>query len=129
MKIILTGEERFKIFLDALCNFGSYMPSYYNIEIQFDQAAYNIARDNLRNAGAEYSYEDVLMQILLDGGELRLIDLENDDEVLGTVTFADLEKVDNVPAQRLLNMITEDGDAEDADVVLQIVFLGEVTYG
>jgi len=128
MKIILTGEERFQIFLDSLCNFGGYLPSYYGIEIDYDQEAYDNAKQNLLNATPHFAFEDVLMQILQDGGELRLIDLEDDDEVLGTVTFADLEKVDNAPSQRIINML-DSGDAEDADVVLQTVFLGEVVYG
>ena len=39
------------------------------------------------------------------------------------------DKVQNAPAERILEMANENDDADTADVILQSVFFGEVIYG
>lgn len=133
MKISLTPQEAESHFHNALCNGLGYISSY-GLELEYNDADYKAAKQNiLKNKTAEdisvVCYEDVLVQILRDGKTLTLVDNENgeDDAV---ITLKDVhERVEKTPIQHLMNAITENDDAETADVILQTVFLGDIVYG
>ena len=124
MKIVLTHEESEIYFHNALCNGLDYV-SGYGIDVNYDAAAYKAARAKLDSP----CFEDVLLQLLKDGGTLTIVDNEGGmDEV--EITINDVhERVQNTPFGHLLNMIEEDDDAETADVILQTVFYNEVVFG
>jgi hypothetical protein len=72
--------------------------------------------------------ENLIAFVLEDGGEITVIDAEDEDEVLGVFNK------ENV--LRGLKLFVESGrsfdaamDADDADVLFQLMIMGEVVYG
>ena len=133
MKITLTPTESEQLFHTALCNtycLGTF--NYYNLELYYGSDKYKAAKaklDSPSNVSYTPCIEDIMMQILKDGGELRIIDQE-DNEIVGSVTLQDIHnKMSDVPSQILLDMINENDDEMTADVLLQTLFFGEVVYG
>jgi len=124
MKITLTHEESEKYFHTALCNSLDYLGSY-GIELEYDNDAYKVSKAKLDSP----CFEDVLLQLLKDGGTLKFIDNESGmDEV--EITIDDVyERVQNTPLSHLVDMINEHDDAETGDVVLQTVIYNEVVFG
>ena len=133
MKIILTPTEAEEIFHSALCNAVStgYM-SGYGISLTYDRSQYKDCREHLErvNPDTQHCWEDVLMQILKDGGKLTFEDHENDGEYTRSITMKDVhENINQTPAQTLLNFVNEHDDAGDADLILQTVFYNEILFG
>lgn len=121
MQITLTQEESEQFFLTALCNL-SYVCSGYDLTLVYDFDHYN----KVKKTGD--CFEDVLLRILKDGGSLALLDNENDD--VSSVNLTDVhEWVQQIPAINIANFITENGDANDDDILIQTVFFKEVIYG
>lgn len=130
MKIILEKQEAEEIFFNALCNGLGYMCSGYDLELDFVEADYKAAATKLKDAGTSPCFEDVLMQVLKDGGSLNLIDLGCDGEYSRAITLADVhERVCKTQVDHLMDMINGQDDACTADVVLQTVFLEDVVFG
>lgn len=132
MKITLTPQESEKFFYNSLCNGLGYMTSGYGLEFDYDKKQYAKAKENWvkANNGSSPCIEDVLMQILSDGGNLTIIDVEGGDNEKYTITMAEVHKrVQLTNAQRLIDMHTENDDAETADCILQTVFFKEVIFG
>ena len=131
MKIYLEKEECEDVFLDALCNGLSYVRGY-GLELFLDDEQYDKAKQTLKTvtpAEGIVCYEDVLMEVLRQGGSLTLRDLEG-AEPDATITLDEVHnRMSLVPASTLVTILEESGDACDADVVLQTVFLKEVIYG
>ena len=133
MKIILTPTEAEEIFHSALCNAVStgYM-SGYGINLTYDRSQYKDSKEHLErlNPGTQQCWEDVLMQILRDGGKLIFEDHENDGEYTQSVTMKEVhERVSQAPTEALMNFVNENDDAGDADLILQTVFYEEVLFG
>ena len=131
MKIVLTPQESEEIFYNSLCNaVGTGWMSGYGLELTCAKAQYNAAKDNfIKESNSDPCYEDVLLQVLKDGGTLTFIDHESDGEKTHITLKEVHERVSEVPARNLINIDTENDDAIDADVVIQTVFFGEVVYG
>lgn len=79
---------------------------------------------------------EYVLQAVLDGIDIDVYDVESDDdEPIGTISIKTMndriEKLRNDEGykQALVNMMTENYDANDADVVFQYIALGEVIYG
>ncbi len=132
MKIQLTKDESENIFHTSLCNaLGTGYMAGYGLELSYDRGQYKISRDHLEQTSPNDSvcYEDVLMQILRDGGELTFIDQESDGDT-HSITLKDVHKrVKDVNASVLINFQEENDDADDADAVLQTVFFNEIIFG
>ena len=123
MKVLLTPQESESLFLDALCNALDYVASY-GLQLDFDKKHY----EKVKAEGD--CFEDVLMKILKDGGELTLVDIELDGAYTKSITIKDVhEKVAETPIKHLMDAINEHGDADTSDVLLQSVFFGEVVFG
>ena len=123
--ITLTPEKSEEIFYNALCNglgyFFSYGFSFETIKHQADEA-----RKKLTNP----CYEDLLMQILKDGGTLIFIDEEGEGDNNVDLTLEMVHKgVVKAPIKHLMDFVNEEDDAETADVVIQSVLFGEIIYG
>jgi hypothetical protein len=62
-------------------------------------------------------------------------DVENDDELLGTLSYNKIkERLETAHAdenimRHLMAIVSDDYDAENADVVFQYLVMGEVIYG
>ncbi len=127
MKIQLEPQEAQNIFHASLCNImGTGYFSGYGLEFVWDEDAYQEARKKLENP----CLEDVILQIIEDGGTLGVIDHECEGEYDAHIDLKILlERMELVPARNLLNIINEEDDADDADIVLQTLFYGEVIFG
>jgi hypothetical protein len=128
MTIKLTPEESEEYFYNALCNGLSYIESGYGLELKFSSYEAQKIATKLKENGSNACYEDIVMQLLKDGHEINLYD--HDAEENNIIKLKDVhDKVQNAPAQRILEMAHENDDADTADVILQSVFFGEVIYG
>jgi hypothetical protein len=130
MKIILTPQESEEYFFNALCNGLGYVESGYGLDLQYSRKAYGDAKVSLANLKPNegMSHEDVLMQILKDGGRLNLYDMEAEEDNI--ITLADVhERVANTPIEHLMDMVAERDDATTSDVIIQQVFLNDVIFG
>ncbi len=128
MKIILTTEESEEYFYNALCNGLGYFQGY-GLDVTYTKTAYKKAKAVLEKEKKSVCYEDVLLQILKNGGSLTVIDDENGIDP-STITIADVhERVAETPTCHLMDMVNENDDAETADVILQTVFFKEVLFG
>ena len=129
MKVILENHESEEIFFNAMCNGLGYLTGY-GLELDVNESDYRKASAKLKENGTTPCFEDVLMQVLQDGGSLTLIDIECDGEYTRSITLKDVhEKVANTPTNHLMDMINEHDDACTADVVLQTVFFDEIIFG
>jgi hypothetical protein len=128
MNFELKKESAEKYFFNALCNGLGYFESY-GIELQYSDEEYKEARKTAKSEDEEsVSYEDVLMQMLKNGNTLFAEDFEAEE------TYSlNLEKMyaqmNQVPEKFILQMIAETDDADTADVILQVCFIGEIIYG
>lgn len=151
MKVILEKEESEKMFHSALCNVAGCLSSC-DLELDYSEKAYKQAKNNLQklvDAGnvPHFMYwsqhdkmegnkptvciEDVLTQILIDGGKLTIID-HNEGGKKFDVRLKDVhEKVQNTPVRHILDLLPEGdgGDCYTAFSIMQTVFLGEEVYG
>ena len=101
-------------------------------ELRFEDADYEKAKNTLKKKTPYETicYEDVLMQILREGGEVVLIDHEYDGEYTSRIKLEDVhERVSLTPIRHLTDAINERDDAETADCIIQSVFYKEVIFG
>lgn len=128
MIIKLTPEESEEYFFNALCNGLGYIESSYGLDLRYDIPQFQEASKKLKEIRLSPCYEDVLMQLLKDGHEINLYDTEGEEDHI--IKLKDVhDKVQNAPAERILEMANENDDADTADVILQSVFFGEVIFG
>jgi len=128
MKILLDNQESLDIFYSALCNGLSYF-SGYGCEITYKKSDYKNAKEKLIVTSTP-CYEDVLMQILKDGGLLTMKDIEGDGSMTSSIKIQDVyDRVQKTPIKFLIEMIEENDDATTADVVLQTVFFEDIIFG
>ncbi len=126
MKITLTKQESEELFYNSICNGLDYIECGYNLELDYSKSDYQKAKSKTNLS----CYEDVLMQILKDGGELSLIDHEYDGEYNSSITLKDVHnKVQETPTEHLMDAINENDDACTADVILQTVFYEDIIFG
>ena len=131
MEIILTPQESEDIFHNALCNGRSIFVGH-GLDISYKKDDYDSARRNLKeqNPNGIICYEDVLLQILKEGGELQCIDEEGEGEYTKTITLNDIHtKVCKTPPYNIISIMNETDDADDADAILQTVFFDETVFG
>jgi len=150
-EIKLSKKESESYLHSALCNGLGYVQSGYGLELTYTKKAYMDAKkrleDKIKNkkvphfvyypedeqkAGTKPTIcrEDVWMEILIGGGELKMIDHENGGAYTSTITKKELyERVQKTPFDHLNDMINEQDDAVTADVIIQTVFLGDVIFG
>jgi hypothetical protein len=131
MKITLTPQESEEFFYNSLCNaLGTGYLSGYGIDIDAKEDTYAKAKKTLKDKGESPCYEDVLMQVLRQGDELWVFDIENDGEMNTSITLADVhERVQQTPLTHLVAMINETDDAETADAIIQTTFFKEIIFG
>jgi hypothetical protein len=125
MEIKLTNVESEEYFYNSMCNGLNYISSY-GLSLDYSSSEYKAAKAKLDTP----CFEDVLMQILRDGGSITLIDEECDGEYTKSITMEDVHnRVQKTQLNHLMNMINEQDDAETADVILQTVFFEDIVFG
>ena len=125
MKVTLTKKESEDLFHTSLCSGLGYIDGY-GLKLDYSNSDYKNAKSKLDSP----CYEDILMQILRDGGKLKLVDREYDGEYSKAITLKDVHTmVQETPLEHLMDAINENDDACTADVILQTVFYGEVIFG
>ncbi len=131
MKIVFEKQEAENIFHSALCNGLGYVGGY-GLQLEFDDVDYEKAKKTLKKANPKETicYEDVLVQILREGGELTMIDIECDGEYTSSIKMEDVyERLPLTPTRFLMDMINEQDDAETADCIIQSVFFKDIVFG
>jgi len=124
MEIRFTEQEAQGIFLDALSNGLGYIGGY-GLDLDYKKEDYKKAKDKLTSP----CYEDVLLQILLDGNSLTIVDEQYEDNI-NTITIQDVyDRISSTPFDHLSDMINGNDDATTADVILQTIFFNEIIYG
>ena len=88
MKIILEKNEAEEIFFNAMCNGLGYVTGY-DLELDFNESEYKAAATKLKAEDGSPCFEDVLMQILRDGGSITLEDIGCEGEYTSSITLAD----------------------------------------
>ena len=136
MTLSFTREEAEGIFYDALCNaVGTGYIDGHGLEMTARNEDYNTAAKSLKQFGNP-AYEDVLMEVLRQGGELTLVDHESEGEYTRSIKLADVHtRLNECLADGSLEPGTawrsywEEGDAADADAIIQTVFYKEIIFG
>ena len=126
MEIKLTPQESEKLFHTALCN-GLGQIAGYDMKLKYKRAEYDAAKEKLDQSNI-ICFEDVLLQILRDGGQLKMEDLAGDMDSIISLEQVH-ERVSKAPADSIMAMINEQDDAITADDILQTVFWEEVLFG
>jgi len=128
MKIQLTKQEAEKYFYNALCNGLGYFESY-GIELKYDEKEYKKATKTAKaEDGGKVCYEDVFMEMLKNGNTLLAEDLNTNETYILTLESMYFQ-MNEVPVKTLMEMINERDDADTGDIILQVCFIGEHTYG
>lgn len=131
MKIVLTLKESEEIFHASLCNAEStgYMAGY-GLQLRWHEKSYKEAKERLKERGEDACQEDILLEILRGGGHLTYFDIEGGGGEPWSINLQDVhEMVSNAPIGTILRFAEEQDDAEDADVILQTVFMDGVIFG
>lgn len=130
-QIVLTQEEALKAFHTALCDvYGSGWFNGYGLEFEYDDAAYEAARKKLKEAGESPCIEDVFLQIIKDGGELKVNDVEGEGDNNGSFTLQKIvDNISTTPFDHMADYLNEQGDVITADVILQSILYREIIFG
>jgi hypothetical protein len=133
MEIKLTRDEVKEILFSALCNGGIQLLRGAGVELGYSIRDYHHAKDTLlkQKPSEQISYEDVLIQILEEGKELRLVDEEGSGEY--TRRFNLEQAITNLSkkeaAKDVIETLNEEDDACTAYSILQYVAYNEVIFG
>lgn len=87
-----------------------------------------------KETSKEYSFSENILKFVLSGGDVVVEDIQEEDEILGTINKANIELglktlLNSPHKQHLFAMINEDYDAENADVCFQYIVLNDLVYG
>jgi hypothetical protein len=131
MKIVLTNEEKLQYFHSALCNGLVYLGGY-GLELDYNTKDYIEISEQLKteNPNVTICHEDVLIEMIKRGKNIRFVDNECDGEYNVVIGLDEvLKNIEKTPVRNLLNIHEETDDAEDADAILQSVAYGEIIFG
>ena len=131
MSDILTNEQKLNFLHSALCNGGLSELQYSGIELDYLATEYDKAKKDLKSKGESPCYEDVLIQILNNGGELIFKDVECNDTYTNSITLQKVyDNVSKAPQNTLLDYLNENDDAESGYLLIQaILYDGEIIFG
>jgi hypothetical protein len=119
----LTQQDIIDLFITALEGGSNY---WYLIRHLPDSVRYEIKNNNKSTADAVGEY-------VLSGGEVYFYDREDKDELLGKVDMNSiLDAITEIKTKYpdvWERILTEEYDADDADVFLQICVMGEIVFG
>jgi len=125
-KYQLSKAQAEDVFFNCLCDNDIHI---HSLQWIYGKKSYEQSKSKLMEMykGNTPCYEDVLMEMLKDGGKLGIYDLECEEVFY--VTLADIhERMNNAPIDQLMNVLNEEYDVSDTDVIIQTIFFGEVIY-
>ena len=130
IEVKLSKEKSEEFFHNALCNGLDYFSSN-GVTLDLNEKNYQKAKKTLaENGNCAPCYEDVMMQMLRNGDTLDFTDEECEGEYSCKLTLKQVhENVTLTPINHLMNMITENDDAETADVIIQTVLYKDIIFG
>jgi len=129
MKLQLTQQEIETVLLDCFCNGALGELNASGIDYVYNKAKYN----EFRVEGA--CYEDNLLNLLKNGGRLKFVDVEGDNETFFLTLNSAKEKLGEIEdaniIEKVQDILTENGNADawHGYEILQFVLFGEVIYG
>ena len=139
MTLSFTPDESEGLFYEALCNaFGTSWMAGYGLELTTSDEDYRRAKEHVKanTFGTDYCLEDIYMQVLHQGGSLTFIDHESEGEYTRSITLTDVHTRINacvaggsLEPEVAWRCFWEEGDAADADHLLQAVFYEEIIFG
>lgn len=136
MKIVFNLEDTKRILLDSFCNGGLSELKFCSISVDwtsdFNHTNYVKAKSLLIEMGEEnICYEDVMLQILINGDEIEFTDFENGETIRLNLQTAH-DNFNNLSEDEkiiLINVLNEDFDAYDCFSALQYALYQDVIYG
>lgn len=129
------GELNYKVLSDVLCM--AIEGIRYWGTTDYDDDAYKKAKQHLIELGEKRpSWEEVLGQMLLDGGKIHIIDIEDgeDSEYTKDLTIENLKHgiqlyILNPRYHSSKSCDWTDIDAWDGDVIIQFALFDEIIFG
>ena len=127
-KIELSKEQIEDVLVTALEGGSNYW--YYITDTQL--FGIDLATKHLENKNL--SFAERLLEYIELGGEIKINDIENPKEVLGTISLKTMaERTENLIndgyLNHIVNVIEENFDANDSDIIFQYWVLNDAIYG
>jgi len=132
-KIIFETEKALEILHSILCNGALSCFSNYGFSLDWLASDYDKSKKELKQKESEFGsvcYEDILVQIVRNGGELEFIDEEGEGDNTKKLNLGILiEGLNNASLDKVFEIINGEDDATTGEVVLQEILFGEVIFG
>lgn len=140
---------KYRKFIGNLLSGGLEYFNGYGFMIDYDQSVYDSTKEKMLETHTRassthpnvytisLSWEDILTQMILDGGEIIFTDVEGGGEHTTTLTLDKIEKAlwkfldespDDIFIMRFENINDGEYDSDDCDVLLQYILFGEYTF-
>ena len=124
---ILDNTENESIFFNSLCT-GLSIIEGYGIYIEYDQTEFDNAKNEIRKIEGSDCYEDILMQLLRNGGKLKIEDEDGNGEFSTVIKINDIhERVKKIPGEFIQRF--KNNDIEASALILQIIFFNKIIFG
>jgi hypothetical protein len=129
MILKLTQQEIETVLLDCFCNGG--LDELYSSGVDYGYNKEKYEQFKVVNG----CYEDNLISLLKNGGRLKFVDYEGDNEVFFLTMKLAQEKLseieDVIIIERVQDILSENGaaDAFHGWEILQFILFGEIIYG
>lgn len=78
---------------------------------------------------AEDTLEANIFYTAMDGVQIPVHDIENPKDLLGYISKENIERGVKMYCEEHGSLIAEEMDADDSDILLQYIVLGEIVYG
>lgn len=134
-KIIFEKEKALEILHSILCNGALECFSNYGFYLTYDKKEYQEAKvklekDIILHLGNSVCYEDVLIQIVRNGGELEFEDNEGEGDNTKKLNVGVLlEGLSSASLENVFCIINGEDDAITGETVLQEILFGEILFG
>jgi len=130
MELKLTTTESEEFFYNSMCNGLGFVLNAYDLDLQYSDDEYKLAKESLAIKDDVVCFEDVLMQMLRMGYKLTIKDIGCDGEFDSTIGLAQVHsRVQRSPIKHLMDMANMRDDGDTADAILQHVFYKEYIFG
>lgn len=132
-KIIFEKEKALEILHSIFCNGALSCFSDYGFVLDWVSSEYGKAKKDLGHEGVGFGgvcYEDILVQIVRNGGELIFIDEECEGDNTKKLNLGVLiDGLNNASLDKVFEIINGEDDATTGELVLQEILFGEVIFG
>jgi hypothetical protein len=121
LKTVISREVLENIFVTAVEGGSSYWAEIPENEIEVVYA----------NSTKGKAFSERLLEAVYDNGiDINIYDVENPDDILGTLSKSTMQqRLNECPYWALRLEMEEQGDANSSDIVFQCLTMGEVIFG